>query len=161
MAKENERSHEIKIDYIKPVSLKGSLLGHQIVQEGKGIETVSLLGYPSSSGFEDQVKYSAIYFRTKDGDIFQMLKTGEEADEVYGEVVSARDGEESAERFDSWQVDRGVKVGKLLNLNSTGTKYTPVVTEIVGVVRDYSRDDMTEGVSSIIEDFENELHKKR
>lgn len=144
------------------VALGETLIGHQVSKKGESLDVTSVFGWPELRSEGPQ--YSLFYFRTKDGNVYQLSKL----DEDNGLLVSSRQsrgaGGRVGKKFWDYHIHPtlGLQVGQLFTYDSGGTKYTPVVTEAVGVLKDLPKpgeiERLTEGrTSSIIDDFGRDL----
>lgn len=156
---DRERRGEIP-SYIVPVVLRGDLSGHQITQHDKALDTRSMFnkGIPEIKA-DATVDYSSAYFRTRGGWIYHLSHIEADRGQLIG--PSRETGRVVTQTFRDWYISvrRGLVVGLLFVFDGDGTKYTPVVTEIVGVV---DKPPVTKGIrrlfhgryNNIIEDFE-------
>jgi len=157
---EAEREFEKSTSHIIPVEVAGKLLAHQVLKKDKALELISMFnrGFPRDWA---EVDYSEVYFRTRRGYIFRLCCSKEEDNkgELTGPPKDGRGVVTVTFLEDYMPAKRGLVVGMLFIYDGDGTKYTPVVREIIGVLKNQPSQEevknISQGkVSTIIEEFE-------
>lgn len=158
---EAERGYERSSPHVVPVKVAEELLGHQVVERNEALDLTSMFGFLQDLA---EVEYSEAYFRTRDGTIFRLSRSKEEDNK--GELTGpSRDGSDLVTVTfleDYVAPTRGLAVDMLFIYDGDGTKYTPVVTEIIGVLKNQPSPEeisnISQGkVSTIIEEFEAQV----
>lgn len=151
-------------NFLVPVALSDTLLGHQLTQKGVVFNADSLFMPTPELRSESPDQYSAVYLRTKDGNIYQItLREPEEGVIINSKASKSRQDKKVrvGEWFNLMNVS-GPRIGNLFTWDYGGTRYTSIVTEVVGVLKQrYSSEEiekLTKGKkSSILEDFGTDL----